>query len=45
MKVFLTVSLCLFFAFNFFAQTDSNENNKEIGVEEISLARDDGSDK
>ncbi len=43
MKVFLAVSLCLFFAFNVFAQTDSNENNKEIGVEEISLARDDGS--
>ena len=42
MKIFLAVFLCLFFAFNVVAQTDSSENNEKIGVEEISLARDDG---
>ncbi len=45
MKVFLAVFLCLFFGFNVFAQADSNENNKEIGVEELSLAHDDGNGK
>lgn len=43
MKIFLTVYLCLFFGFNVFAQADSSEDNEKIGVEEISLARDDGS--
>jgi hypothetical protein len=42
MKIFLAVFLCLFFGFNVFGQTDSNENKEEITVEEISLARDDG---
>jgi len=45
MKVFLAVLLCLFFAFNVSGQTVQNENNEEIGVEEISLARDDGNGK
>jgi len=45
MKVFLTVFLCLFFGFNVFAQADSSDDNEKIGVEEISLARDDGSGK
>jgi hypothetical protein len=45
MKVFLTVFLCLFFGFNVSAQADSSEDNEKIGVEEISLARDDGSGK
>lgn len=43
MKIFLAVFLCLFFGFNVFSQDESNENKEEIGVEEISLARDDGS--
>ncbi len=43
MKIFLTVFLCLFYSFNVFSQVDSSENNEKIGVEEISLARDDGS--
>jgi hypothetical protein len=43
MKIFLAVFLCLFLAFNVLAQTDSSEDNEKIGVEEISLARDDGS--
>ena len=43
MKIFLTVFLCLFFGSNVFSQVDSSENNEKIGVEEISLARDDGS--
>ncbi len=42
MKVFLTLSLCLFFGFSVFAQSDKVENKEEITVEEISLARDDG---
>ncbi len=45
MKIFLTVFLCLFFGFNVFGQADQSENNKEIAVEEISLARDDGHGK
>jgi hypothetical protein len=43
MKIFLTVFLCLFFVFNVIAQTDSTENIEKVGVEEISLARDNGS--
>ncbi len=45
MKVFLAVFLCLFFGFNVFGQTEQDKNNEEIGVEEISLARDDKSGK
>jgi hypothetical protein len=45
MKIFLAVFLCLFFSFNVLAQADSSEDNEKIGVEEISLARDDGSGK
>ncbi len=43
MKIFLAVFLCLFFSFNVLGQTDLTENNEKIGVEEISLARDNGS--
>lgn len=42
MKVFLALSVCLFFGLNIFAQTDKIETETEIAVEEISLARDDG---
>jgi len=45
MKIVLAVFLCLFFSFNAFAQTESNGNVAESAVEEISLARDDGSGK
>ena len=45
MKIFLTVFLCLFFGLNVFAQADSSENDEQIGVEEISLTRDDGNGK
>ena len=45
MKIFLAVFLCLFFGFNVFGQADSDENKTEVGVEEISLARDDGHGK
>lgn len=43
MKLVLVISLCLFFAFNAFAQTDETIKNTESSVEEITLARDDGS--
>lgn len=43
MKLVLAISLCLFFAFNAFAQTDETIKNTEPAVEEITLARDDGS--
>lgn len=45
MKIFLTVFLCLFFSLNILGQTEQNENDEKIAVEEISLARDDGSGK
>ncbi len=45
MKLVLAVFLCLFFSFDAFAQTESNDKNVEITVKEISLARDDGSGK
>lgn len=45
MKIFLAVFLCLFFGFNIFGQSNSTESKEEIGVEEITLARDDGSGK
>jgi hypothetical protein len=41
MKIYLAVILCLIFGFNVEGQTNSNEN-KEVVVEEISLAKDDG---
>ena len=43
MKLVLIISLCLFFALNAFAQTDETIKNTEPSVEEITLARDDGS--
>lgn len=49
MKIFLALFFCLFFSLNEFGQTAPDENKKEIkeeiGVEEISLARDDGNGK
>jgi len=45
MKIFLAIFLCLFFGFNVFGQADQSESNKELAVEEISLARDDGHGK
>ena len=43
MKIIFALTICLFLCFNLSAQ--SNQNNTEIGVEEISLARDDGDGK
>ncbi len=45
MKIVLVISLCLFFSFNALAQTEPENKNAEISVEEISLARDDGNGK
>ncbi len=45
MKIVLIISLCLFFSFDAFAQTEPENKNAEISIEEISLARDDGSGK
>lgn len=42
MKIFLALSVCLFFNLYVFAQTEKTETESEIAVEEISLARDDG---
>lgn len=43
MKLVLVISVCLFFALNAIAQTDKSVENIEPVVEEITLARDDGS--
>ncbi|HXG84038.1 MAG TPA: hypothetical protein VNI84_08425 [Pyrinomonadaceae bacterium] len=44
MKIILALSLCIFLGFSTFAQSEKSENGAEkTGVEEISLARDDGS--
>lgn len=43
MKIILALTICLLLCFNLSAQ--SNQNDAEIGVEEISLARDDGNGK
>jgi len=40
MKFVLAISLCLFFSFNALAQTEPDNKNAEVGIEEISLARD-----
>ncbi|CAN5186014.1 hypothetical protein BH20ACI1_BH20ACI1_23910 [soil metagenome] len=40
MKIILALTVCLLFFTNLFAQ--SNQNDSEVGVEEISLARGDG---
>ena len=45
MKIVLVISLCLFVSFAAFAQTEIDKKNPENIVEEISLARDDGSGK
>ena len=45
MKFVLAISLCLFFSLNAFTQTEQNKNAAEFVVEEISLARDNGSGK
>lgn len=43
MKIILDLTICLLLCFNLSAQ--SNQNNAEIGVKEISLARNDGNGK
>ena len=46
MKTFLfTIIFCLFFSFCVIGQTEPNQENKEVGVEEIYLAKDDGNGK
>jgi hypothetical protein len=45
MKIVLTISLCLLFNLNAFAQTERSRNAADFVVEEISLARDDGNGK
>lgn len=45
MKIFLVAFLCLFFALNVIAQSQQNEENSEVSVETIMLARDDGNGK
>ena len=45
MKIVLAIFLCLFFSLNAVAQTEQNGNVAELVVEEVSLARDDGSGK
>lgn len=45
MKIVLLVFLCLFFSFDISAQTESKTEDAENPVQEISLARDDGSGK
>ncbi len=40
MKIIFLLSLCLFFGFNVFGQSESDDS--EVAVEKISLARDDG---
>lgn len=42
MKIVLIVSLCLFFSLNSFAQTEEISSDSKVGIEEITLARDDG---
>lgn len=42
MKIFLALFVCLFFGSGIFGQTVSDDSSEEPGVEEISLARDDG---
>lgn len=43
MKIILLFLLCVFVSFNTFGQSETDENSRELTVEEISLARDDGS--
>ena len=43
MKLVLAVFLCLFLVLNAFSQAEENTKNSTVGVEEISLARGDGS--
>ena len=45
MKLVLAVFLCLFFSFNAFPQSEEINKNPVVGVEEIVLARGDGSGK
>jgi hypothetical protein len=40
-----TIIFCLFFSFCVIGQTESTQENKEVGIEEIYLAKDDGSGK
>ncbi len=45
MKLALAVFLCLFFGLNAFPQSEETNKNSAVGVEEIALARGDGSGK
>ncbi len=45
MKLALAVFLCLFLELNAFSQSEENPKNSAVGVEEIALARGDGSGK
>ena len=45
MKLVLAVFLCLFLGLNAFPQSEENTQNSAVGVEEITLARGDGSGK
>ena len=43
MKIFLIVSLCLFFNLNVLAQSEAITADSKVSIEEITRARDDGS--
>ncbi len=45
MRIILALPICLLLCFNLFAQSEKNDDDSAIGVEEISLARDDGNGK
>lgn len=45
MKLVLSVFFCLFLTINAFSQSDEAAENSPVGVEEVSLARSDGSGK
>ena len=45
MKIILALTFGLLLCFNLAAQTQQKEDNYEVGVEELSLARDDGNGK
>lgn len=45
MKLVLAVFLCLFLGLNAFSQSEETNKNSAVGVEEIALARGDGSGK
>lgn len=45
MKIILALIFDLLLCFNLAAQTQKKEDNPEVGVEELLLARDDGNGK